>query len=1579
MNNRKNKLLGIIILIVLVATILAILTGASGQRTDSNANVNYADSYRSFNIGEYTIGDIRNMLEHQCLLDPEYIRIHSLYDDVQTYEVLLENEEMDFTAHNIQPSNALTATVIFGNHLCPDNSIVIVLMADGFTAGTQANQIGQWPMPVPNTFLWQAHNAMVAMMNTHPFREFAHLFRVYAVRTVSAEVGISRDHPVGYYIGNGPTRNNFFGTHFIAPSSLRMPSNGRSHARVIANATNSNFSMIQVIANTRYNSHGGVAYWRPFSYTDSTRLAITSTQMIRSASPWNTPWHGTFVHEFGHSFGELADEHENANNLHNRQANATRNGNANTVKWQHMRGHGRVLEAPRSIGGGWYVPAATSNGCIMRASWSSNQFSAVSAAELTRRMALISSESFFGKSFNERINNPIPSIPHFTMPSNENRIVPYAFHGNTTLQSVTIAGDFVEIGNFAFVGATNLRTITVTALSLPTINNTTFAGLDRGLITVHIPAGRYQSFRNAGWTGFNLDDGRFTFEHIGNANNVRIRARAGVVLMGSVEIPSHVMIGGVQKTVTEIAPNAFLNNTAITSVTFPPSVITIGTSAFNGATSLSTVIFASPNASLLQSIGANAFARTAITSITIPHSVQTIGISAFANATNLTTVTFSSLATSQLTSIGSSAFNNTNVTNITLPSRMSTGTIQHNSFSANTNVTINNQFTFRGQTFVRHINTADITFTIPAHVATRPITQIASDAFAGSSLTSVTIPLDIDTIAATAFGGWQSSQTINIQGRLTAPNGWAAGWMSNATIVWDDMGLAMNNGTIVGFNPPAGFGDTLVIPIGATAIGANVFAGFNNLRYVTVPACIQTIGNLAFHANTTVEWLDNFVFRGNTFVRYLVPPIGIHDVAYFRVPSSVAGRTITHIAENAFSGFWFNEITIPSSITSIGANAFAHTRWPRLFLEPRSSITPALLANQVGIGDIVISPGLSAVQTGSFNNIFSTIILAYGWTNIPTGLLAGVNNSIQIPASVTSIASHAFAGATNLSHVFFEGSSRLNSIGASAFSGTNLANITLPDRTLTVGTNAFAPHTVVRWTNRYEIRGNEFRRLLRPITQGMNFTVPTSILGINMTSIAPSAFNDARFNTITVPSGITSLGHNSFALNTRVNWLNNFDFRGSEFILFRGPGTTFTVPASVAGRTITSIASNAFTNFTHLNTAFVPSTVTTLGNNAFFAGTTVRWESNFRFQGHLFVELLRTTGNSFTVPYYIAGRSISIIGTNAFSGRTNLTELIIHQSITSLRDSAFNGLANLTTIRNQRQTPQTVNANTFAGLNRGAVTLYVPHGTRQAFLNAGWSGFRAINDGTSTCVATGTLITLYDGSQVAVENLTGNEILLVWCFRTGRFRGASMLFVESDGVFSRETVLLNFSSVSSGDGLGDSYVRIIDSHGFFNLTLNRHVRVTVQNASDFVGHYFLSYVLSDCGGIVANSKRLDNYLVEYYVTGAFNPIVPSHFTFFANGLLTSPGAFVRVGFLNIFDVCEDTLKYCQYNYNYLVEEFGLLSLTDFRKMHPALTYFPQELFYAFNGQYLTIATQTGNMCWLELFEFISAFAEQLGV
>jgi len=79
-------------------------------------------------------------------------------------------------------------------------------------------------------------------------------------------------------------------------------------------------------------------------------------------------------------------------------------------------------------------------------------FCAVSSAELTRRLAGVMGQSFQGRL-------PDGTILGGTAYTAYGNILPYGFNGNTVINSLTISPDVVAIGDYAFIGASALRTI----------------------------------------------------------------------------------------------------------------------------------------------------------------------------------------------------------------------------------------------------------------------------------------------------------------------------------------------------------------------------------------------------------------------------------------------------------------------------------------------------------------------------------------------------------------------------------------------------------------------------------------------------------------------------------------------------------------------------------------------------------------------------------------------------------------------------------------------------------------------------------------------------------------------------------------------------------------------------------------------------------------------------------------------------------------------------------------------------------------------------------------------------------------
>ena len=117
----------------------------------------------------------------------------------------------------------------------------------------------------------------------------------------------------------------------------------------------------------------------------------------------------------------------------------------------------------------------------------------------------------------------------------------------------------------------------------------------------------------------------------------------------------------IPNSVTEIGYYAFKDCRSLTSITIPNSVTEIGWNAFNGCSSLTSVTI--PNS--VTTIGGGAFEKCiSLTSVTIPNSVTTIGGYAFSNCSSLTSVTIPN----SVTTIGGYAFSNcSSLTSVNIP------------------------------------------------------------------------------------------------------------------------------------------------------------------------------------------------------------------------------------------------------------------------------------------------------------------------------------------------------------------------------------------------------------------------------------------------------------------------------------------------------------------------------------------------------------------------------------------------------------------------------------------------------------------------------------------------------------------------------------------------------------------------------------------------------------------------------------------------------------------------------------------------------------------------------------------------
>ena len=244
-----------------------------------------------------------------------------------------------------------------------------------------------------------------------------------------------------------------------------------------------------------------------------------------------------------------------------------------------------------------------------------------------------------------------------------------------------------------------------------------------------------------------------------------------------------------------------------------------------------------------------------------------------------------------------------------------------------------------------------------------------------------------------------------------------------------------------------------------------------------------------------------------------------------------------------------------------------------------------------------------------------------------------------------------------------------------------------------------------------------------------------------------------------------------------------------------------------------------------------------------------------------------------------------------------------------------------------------------------------------------WSGTKGSSnpgDGTysttcsvgGSCLATGTLITLADGTQKAIENVTYGDKILVWNFFTGKYEAQEIAILVYHG-----DELYNVLNLVFSDG---TKLRTIGDHGVFDYTLNKYVYPTEEDYLDFIGHQFVKY--NNSTGTY-DLVTLDNAYYQQEYTGAYSITSAVTSNALAEGLLSvAPPD----DFYNWVEM-SDKLRYDNEKFEQDVATYGLYTYDDFKD------YVTYETFVAFNGAYLKIAVEKGYFTFDRILELIEMY------
>lgn len=232
--------------------------------------------------------------------------------------------------------------------------------------------------------------------------------------------------------------------------------------------------------------------------------------------------------------------------------------------------------------------------------------------------------------------------------------------------------------------------------------------------------------------------------------------------------------------------------------------------------------------------------------------------------------------------------------------------------------------------------------------------------------------------------------------------------------------------------------------------------------------------------------------------------------------------------------------------------------------------------------------------------------------------------------------------------------------------------------------------------------------------------------------------------------------------------------------------------------------------------------------------------------------------------------------------------------------------------------------------------------------------------GGGGCFASGTLITLADGSQKKIEDLEQTDMVLVWNFFTGSFDMAPVAFLIDHGEEECIITVLKFE-----DG---TEISIIAEHGFFDTTLNRYIFIDNENVSEYVGHEFLKQTIEN-GENKMTKTKLVSFETKTEITNAWGPLSHTHMMMFANGLVSVTPE--TSGLFGLFEVDKDSLCYDQEKMQEEIEKYGIYEY----ESSILSQYISKEIFDAFNGKYLNIAFAKGLISEQRILELVSKYQE----
>ena len=223
----------------------------------------------------------------------------------------------------------------------------------------------------------------------------------------------------------------------------------------------------------------------------------------------------------------------------------------------------------------------------------------------------------------------------------------------------------------------------------------------------------------------------------------------------------------------------------------------------------------------------------------------------------------------------------------------------------------------------------------------------------------------------------------------------------------------------------------------------------------------------------------------------------------------------------------------------------------------------------------------------------------------------------------------------------------------------------------------------------------------------------------------------------------------------------------------------------------------------------------------------------------------------------------------------------------------------------------------------------------------------------TSCLVEGTLVTLADGTQKAVENIVAGDKVMVFNHETGKYEAGTIWFNDhaNDPATTRNIINLEFANGAKA--------RLAYEHAYFDLDLMQYVFIREDNLHEFVGHRFVSATYNGTEMVQSETTLVKAYITQEFVK-VYGPITEYHFNLISDDMLSAPSFnFDARGMINIFEYNED-LSYNQEKMQNDIDTYGVFTYEDFS------AYMSYEDYCKAPIAYFKVAIGKGNLTWEQI-------------